>query len=169
MVRWAESPLNGWVQKAQWHKAHLGASGAQVECIYREFAGNAEGGGVVDTPNGCAAIQRELRRSKSWALRRISMEKYNVPLPVRNSCRHPDLLRADLQRRTQRSWCNTMLNKSQQLCRSPATSCSTSGEVLPADGGRGSFPSALRALCPDLGKRNLNTHWRESCKGPSRC
>lgn len=64
MVRWAESDLNGWVQKAQWHKAHLGASGAQVECIYSEFAGNAEGG-VVDTPNGCAAIQRELRRPES--------------------------------------------------------------------------------------------------------
>lgn len=72
-----------------------------MECIYCEFAGNAEGGGVVGAPNGCAAIQRELRRPKIWAL--VRHGEIQCPTPVRNSCRHPDLLRADLQRRTQRS------------------------------------------------------------------
>jgi len=42
-----------------------------TECILIEFAGDAKLGGVVDTPEGCAAIQQDLDSLKSWAERNL--------------------------------------------------------------------------------------------------
>lgn len=36
-----------------------------------EFAGNTELGGMADTPDGCAAIQRDLDRLEKWSDRNL--------------------------------------------------------------------------------------------------
>ena len=81
------------------------------------------GGGVADTPEGCAAIQRDLDRLERWAeknLMKFNTGKCRVLHPGRNNLMYQYRLRADLP-----LW-----------PRRPTVSWGAFGRVLPAGQGR---------------------------------
>ena len=52
-----------------------------MKCTFSKFAENTELGGVADTPEGCADIQRGLDRLENWAngnLLKFNKRKYQV-------------------------------------------------------------------------------------------
>ncbi|GAB0182985.1 mitochondrial enolase superfamily member 1 [Grus japonensis] len=63
-----------------------------------KFADDTKLGGVADTPEGCAAFQRDLERLESWAdrnIRQFSKGKCKVLQLGRNNPRHQYMLGAD--------------------------------------------------------------------------
>ncbi|PKU29665.1 hypothetical protein llap_20031 [Limosa lapponica baueri] len=70
-----------------------------TECTFSKFADDTKLGGVAHTPEGCAAIQRDLDRLENWAVRNLmkfSKGKCRVLHLVRNNPIHQCRLGADL-------------------------------------------------------------------------
>ena len=71
----------------------------ELECTLSKFADDTKLGGVADTPEGCAAIQRDLDRLERWAqknLMKLSKGTCRVLQLGRNNPMHQYRIWADL-------------------------------------------------------------------------
>ena len=70
-----------------------------IECTLHKFADSTKLGGDADTPEGCAAIQRDLDRMESWMVKNLmkfNKGKCRVLNLGRNNPKHQHRLGVDL-------------------------------------------------------------------------
>jgi len=86
-----------------WFNIFIAYVGYVIESNFSKFADDTKLGGMVDTPEGCAAIQWDLDGLESWAernLMRFNKSKCRVLHWGRNNHMHQHRLGADLLERS---------------------------------------------------------------------